>query len=75
MSVYRLKRAISAVARDDNHRMKIVTLYAGAVVKTREDGPTLQDSGLIDVVFEGESLSAFRQDLEERGERLKAESA
>ena len=72
MYVYRLKRPLTAVTHGGENRMRIVTLDAGTVVRTRKSVPTLPQSGLIDITVEGQVFSAFRQDLEERGERIEA---
>jgi len=70
MYTYRLTRAIVAVARDENDHAKLVTLVAGAIVQTRKEGAMLPATGLIEVIVDGQPLAAFRQDLDERGERV-----
>ena len=72
MYVYRLKQAMVALSKDEHDRMKIVTLKAGTVVRTRKAGPALPETGLIDIKINGDTLAAFRQDLESRGERIEA---
>ena len=70
MYVYKLKEAIMALAHTEREPMKIVTLEAGTVVRTLKAGVTLPTTGLIEVKINGDTLAAFRQDLEQRGERI-----
>ena len=72
MYVYKLKQAMVAISKDDHDKMKIVTLDAGIVVRTQKAGPALPETGLIDIKINGDTLAAFRQDLEARGERIEA---
>ena len=55
--------------------MRIVTLDIGTLVRTRAFGPVLPHSGLVDVTVDGQMLSVFMQDLENRSERIEETSA
>jgi hypothetical protein len=54
-----------------NGRMQFVTVPAGTMLELI--GET-QQSGLIDVHFEGRVVAMFLRDLEERGERIFAKA-
>ena len=70
MYIYRLKEALSAIAHEDSHRMKIVTLQAGTIVRMHASVPKLPKSGLVDVEANDENVSLFMQDLKDRAERI-----
>ena len=75
MYIYRLKAALPAVARGQDGHTKLITLRSGTIVHRVDLGPMLPHSGLVDVTVEGETLSAFAQDLESRAERIDARAA
>jgi len=70
MYVYRLKTALPAIARTGDGRAAIVTLTRGTIVHRVALAPMLLQSGLVDVTVNGETFSAFAQDLESRAERI-----
>jgi hypothetical protein len=53
-------------------RMHFVTVPAGAVVRLAGEP---QQSGLVDVIFDGRVVAMFFRDIEARGERIAAEAA
>ena len=69
---YRLKSALIALKADDESGLHIVTVKAGATVKL---SGAVQRSGLVDVIADGEPLSMFVRDLEERAERIEGRRA
>ena len=68
--MYRLKKALVAVSRDKAGDPIIITLGPGSIVQHPHQSEPLMQSGLIDVVVNGEHLSVFMQDLQARGERV-----
>jgi hypothetical protein len=50
-------------------RMVFVTVPARALVQITGE---VQQSGLVDVVFEGRTIAMFLRDIEDRGERILA---
>ena len=69
---YQLQSPTMAVERGgSNGRMQFVTVPAGAMLELI--GET-QQSGLIDVHFEGRVVAMFLRDIEERGERIFAKA-
>jgi hypothetical protein len=75
MYVFRLTTPLAALTHDSNSRMRIVTLKSGTIVRTRKDGPTLPNTGLVDVEVDGEDLAMFMQDLEHKAERVDESAA
>ena len=68
---YRLIRSIIVVVYDDLHET-LQTLNRGSVIVISSAD---QDySGMIEATFEGRRVRLFARDLEERGERIEAES-
>ena len=69
---YQLQSPTMAVERGgSNGRMQFVTVPAGAMLELI--GET-QQSGLIDVHFEGRVVAMFLSDIEERGDRIFAKA-
>ena len=65
---YQLQSPTMAVERGgSNGRMQFVTVPAGAILELVGE---LQQSGLIDVHFEGRVVAMFLRDIEERAERI-----
>jgi hypothetical protein len=61
-----------AVERDgSNGRMQFVTVPDGAMIEIVGEP---QQSGLIDVRFEGRVVAMFLRDIEDRGERILAKA-
>jgi hypothetical protein len=76
MYVYRIKKPTVAITRDQG-KATLIRLSAGTEVRTRKAGPKLPGSGMVDIEIIRHSRIAamFMEDLEERGERVEAESA
>jgi hypothetical protein len=70
---YRLHSPTMAVEPEagGDGRMHFVTIPAGALLKVVGDA---QQSGLVDVLFEGRVVAMFLRDIEDRGERILARS-
>ena len=65
---YQLQSPTMAVERGgSNGRMQFVTVPAGAMLELIGEP---QQSGLIDVHFEGRVVAMFLRDIEERGKRI-----
>ena len=64
---FRLHTATLAVASSDGHRVA-VTILTGEVVKVVAN--TNYNEGMVDVLWDGQTLSMFFVDLESRGEEL-----
>jgi hypothetical protein len=68
VETFRLSSPTMGVERGgSNGQMKFVTIPAGGLLKVVGDP---QQSGLVDVCFEGRIVAMFLQDLEDRGERI-----
>jgi hypothetical protein len=76
MYVYRIKTPTVAITRDEG-KATLITLSAGTEVRTRKAGPKLPGTGMVDIeiICRGTIAAMFVEDLEERGERVEAESA
>lgn len=69
---YQLKSPTMAVERGgSNGRMQFVTVPEGAIIELVGE---LQQSGLIDVSFDGRVVAMFLRDVEDRGERIFAKA-
>ncbi len=71
MSAYLLCEAIVAIRPADRGGPAILTLPSGEVLKV-ECGEA--DSGLVDCLWNGETVSLFIQDLRKRGKLLSSTS-
>ena len=71
MLTYRLKSAIVAIERS-KHGMLITNVPHGSVLTLPDPN---QQSGMIEVVWQGRYVSIFVQDVRERGEYVDAKSA
>lgn len=70
---YRLNSPTMAVqAGGTNGRMSIFTVPTGAVIEVLG---AIQQSGLVDVRFQGRVVAMFLQDIQTRGVRLRSAAA
>jgi hypothetical protein len=75
MRTYRTSTSLVAITRvTDASQPKTVSLPAGTVVHVQCVESLLKSSGLVDVTVDNVALSMFIQDLEDRAERITAES-
>jgi len=70
VSRYRLKAALSAL--DCKPGLRIVKIPAGVIVDVVG---SVERSGLVDVLTDGQTLSVFMRDLEENGQRVESAKA
>ena len=75
MYAYQIKTPTVAITRDEG-KATLITLSPGTQVRTRKAGPRLPGTGMVDIeiISDGRIAAMFMQDLEERGERVDAES-
>ena len=64
---YRASAAFLAVRSDPSGPSTFVTIQAGSIITVK--GEALQ-SGLVDVLHNGQTVAAFMRDIESRAERL-----
>jgi hypothetical protein len=67
MEVYRLKEGILAVKLDSDGHGQLTTLSPGCVIRLGNNTPL---RGFIEVICDGQSLSVFREDLEDKGAKV-----
>ena len=67
MQEYRVKNDLRAVKLDSDGHGQFTMLSPGCVVQL--DGRTIV-RGFIEVICDGERLGVFREDLEDKGERV-----
>ena len=70
MPTYRLRSAIMAVVRSRDG-MRIDQISRGALLEI----PDTERNGIIEIVYDGRSMSVFLQDVRERGERVEKHNA
>ena len=75
MRTYKVREAIMAMDLGIDGRYVVVTLGAGTIVRTIEDGESPPISGLVHIQCDGQRRAVFRRDLEERGDRISETSA
>ena len=63
------------IARQRDGEPVLVPLRTGTLLRTPLNGPTLPQSGLVDVTVEGKDFSVFMQDLRERADMIGETSA
>ena len=73
--VYQIKTPTVAITRDDG-KDTLITLRPGTEVRTLKAGPKLPATGMveIEIITDGKTAAMFLQDLDERVERVEAES-
>src|SRR5437763_1747903 len=72
-SQYQMNSPTMAVeSGGSNGRMQLVTVHKGALIEVAGEP---QASGLVDVIYDGRVVAMFEQDIEDRGERVLAESS
>jgi len=72
MPQYHLREDIPAVSYDADGKVKVFKLPVGAVVTVEIAS---QETGLVDGVWDGRTVSVFAQDLTTRGELVRKGAA
>ena len=67
MEVYRLKDGMRALKLDTDGRGQFAMLSPGCLIQLGGGAPL---GGFIEIICDGERLSVFREDLEDRGEKV-----
>ena len=72
MQQYRVSTPFLAVCLNEDSSSRFVTLERGAIIRVMADR-TVLCGGLVDVLYEGRTVSAFMRDIEDRSERFEVQ--
>jgi hypothetical protein len=68
---YRAREAFMAVRDDPQGPFTFVTITPGSIITVK--GDDVQQSGLVDVLYDGQIVAAFMRDIEARAEMVEPE--